>query len=314
MNMNLPQSPAKALIFADGLRQAQSCAALEAVGSEIAEVLPLESLFERLDRQAGARTICVDFSNAADRIEASIPCIERFTAATGSAAIASAPIALIDRLDAAAADTQIRILCDPDLADRIAALATIADPAPMRLSDSAAQIDSLRLKRLADEVNRIARALTSLSVDGDQHSPRARNRDAVDPRGVHDVQMGFAAEPAQTVMPPASEIRAMLRLRRLRENFFDSDLFADPAWDILLDLLAARLEEDQVAVSSLCIAAAVPPTTALRWIKTMTDAQLLERHADPMDGRRIFIRLTEDAATALGRFFAAARRQGGMLI
>ena len=37
-------------------------------------------------------------------------------------------------------------------------------------------------------------------------------------------------------------------------------------------LMAARLEQQRVEVSSLCIAAAVPPTTALRWIKALSDA------------------------------------------
>jgi DNA-binding MarR family transcriptional regulator len=60
-----------------------------------------------------------------------------------------------------------------------------------------------------------------------------------------------------------------------------------------------------VAVSSLCIAAAVPATTALRWIKTMTDTGLFERHADPRDGRRIFMALSPRAAQAMERYFAA---------
>jgi hypothetical protein len=53
---------------------------------------------------------------------------------------------------------------------------------------------------------------------------------------------------------------------RLRSQHFVPALFADPAWDILLDLAAARIDGRMVAVSSLCIAAAVPATTALRWI------------------------------------------------
>jgi len=36
---------------------------------------------------------------------------------------------------------------------------------------------------------------------------------------------------------------------------------ADPAWDMLLDLTAARAESRAVSVSSLCIAAGVPTTT-----------------------------------------------------
>src|SRR3546814_2126456 len=60
--------------------------------------------------------------------------------------------------------------------------------------------------------------------------------------------------------------------------------------------MAARLEHKRVSVSSLCIAAAVPATTALRWIKSMTDEGLFVRRADNNDGRRIFIELSDEAA------------------
>ncbi len=96
-------------------------------------------------------------------------------------------------------------------------------------------------------------------------------------------------------------IRNRIKSRRAREDFFESGLFADPAWDILLDLMAARLEGKQVSVSSLCIAAAVPPTTALRWITTMTESGLLERKQDPHDARRVFIELSNDAYEKLER-------------
>lgn len=104
--------------------------------------------------------------------------------------------------------------------------------------------------------------------------------------------------------PSAQQVRSLIRARHARANHFSSDLFADPAWDILLDLMAARLEGKAVSVSSLCIAAAVPLTTALRWIKTMTDGGLLERKADPTDGRRIFIDLSERAMAAMQAYFA----------
>lgn len=110
----------------------------------------------------------------------------------------------------------------------------------------------------------------------------------------------------------AAAIRSMIRARRLRAHFFGGGLFADPAWDILLDLTAARLEERSVAVSSLCIAAAVPATTALRWIKQLTEAGLLRRVADPVDGRRIFIELTDGAARTMMAYFASVSRIGGI--
>ena len=102
-------------------------------------------------------------------------------------------------------------------------------------------------------------------------------------------------------------IRAMIEARRLRSDYLPTGLFADPAWDILLDLMAARLEGKKVAVSSLCIAAAVPPTTALRWIATLTERGLLRRVADPADGRRIHMELTGDTARALGLYLRRAR-------
>ena len=103
-------------------------------------------------------------------------------------------------------------------------------------------------------------------------------------------------------------LRDIIRARRLRAQFFGHGLFADPAWDILLDLFAARMEGRSVAVSSLCIAAAVPATTALRWIRQLTDQALLRRVADPQDGRRVFIELTDSAVATMSAYFAALAR------
>lgn len=74
--------------------------------------------------------------------------------------------------------------------------------------------------------------------------------------------------------------------------------------------MASRLEGGQVAVSSLCIAAAVPTTTALRWIKLLTDGGLLVRVPDPQDGRRCFVALADRVADVLVAYFAELHRQG----
>ena len=109
-------------------------------------------------------------------------------------------------------------------------------------------------------------------------------------------------------------IREIIKLRRRREVFFDPELFADPAWDILLDLLAARLDGKPVSVSSLCIAAAVPATTALRWITGMTESGILVRRQDPTDARRVFIDLSEGDAAKLMDYFAELRKTNAVIV
>ena len=146
--------------------------------------------------------------------------------------------------------------------------------------------NAARLRQLSDEMGRIASTLARLSTG--PGSP------AVKPSGTS------AAAPAID----ADTIRAVIRARRLRSRFFSQELFADPAWDMLLDLLQAEIAQLRVPVSSLCIAAAVPATTALRWIKTMTEQGLFVRRADPHDGRRVFVELAPVASEAMRRYFA----------
>lgn len=174
-----------------------------------------------------------------------------------------------------------------------AALSHASIPERVVLNDVGKGQATARLQQLSEEVGRIASILAGLAED-----------DAI-------IAAAAAAEPAEEgddTPLDAAEIRAMIRVRRLRDHFFNKELFADPAWDMMLDLMAARLERQRVAVSSLCIAAAVPPTTALRWIKALCDQGLFVRVADPEDGRRVFIELSDDAAQRLEAFLKAALR------
>tara|TARA_R110000868_G_scaffold37022_2_gene130978 strand:- start:6992 stop:7408 length:417 start_codon:yes stop_codon:yes gene_type:complete len=87
-----------------------------------------------------------------------------------------------------------------------------------------------------------------------------------------------------------------------RTGFFPDGLFADPAWDMLLDLMHARLNGKKISVSSLCIAARVPATTALRRIGDLVAAGLAVRVKDATDGRRVFIELTPDGTARMERY------------
>jgi DNA-binding MarR family transcriptional regulator len=203
-------------------------------------------------------------------------------------AIISSPLPLIDRIMARISNSSIELLVDPTPSDRATALAlaTVRRPASNRLHDIAKEPSAVRLRQLSDEVSRIAATLARLSTG--PGNPVAER---------HEPVIGEAP----VVCPDT--VRQVVRARRLRARFFDEELFADPAWDMLLDLLQAEIAQHRVPVSSLCIAASVPATTALRWIKTMTDADLFRRRADPRDGRRVFVELSPQASESMRRYF-----------
>ncbi len=91
----------------------------------------------------------------------------------------------------------------------------------------------------------------------------------------------------------------ILASRRLRDDLFGAEMFADPAWDMLLHLFVSGEQGNLVPVSSLCAASAVPQSTALRWIDTLANAGLLDRQLDSKDGRRILVGLTTEAANLM---------------
>lgn len=213
----------------------------------------------------------------------------------------------IDAVTAHVASPEVTLLCEPSAAERMATIGFAVQDSSGHLR-SGGEL-SPGLQSLAEEVARIARALASLANE----APGATSD------VFSDGLIGFRAEPASasggggsgggvpTAVVGAGEVRSMIRARRLRDRFLPPELFGEPAWDMLLDLFAARIERVNVAVSSLCIAAAVPPTTALRTIRTLTELGLFARVADPADRRRVFIELTEQAATAMQAYVAARR-------
>ncbi|NIJ39381.1 DNA-binding MarR family transcriptional regulator [Sphingopyxis panaciterrae] len=233
--------------------------------------------------------------------------------------ICETSLPMIDRLVAAIPESlSVQFLIDADPTDRLVALAAARRIRQATVHDIARDDAMERIDRLQEEVARISRLLGDLAgqraaLPGTPAGFPPRSDDFSDyPGQVRSPPRDFAAVPRSFVPEErvierqrAKAVRRMLRQRRMREQYFPADLFADPAWDMLLDLYAARLERQPVSVSSLCIAAAVPATTALRWIKTMTDAGLFLREADPHDGRRIFIGLAEGACEALARYFEA---------
>ncbi len=142
------------------------------------------------------------------------------------------------------------------------------------------------LNRLNADFPRIAEALTSIEA-----------------RVVALQQQTTPTVATQTT--PLQRAKEYYRKRRSRERIFErSDLFADPAWDILIDLFIAYEEGQGISISSACIASAVPTTTALRWLKLLEEEGHILRNNDPSDARRINLYLSETTASKVRQFFS----------
>ena len=87
--------------------------------------------------------------------------------------------------------------------------------------------------------------------------------------------------------------RTAYKARREREKTFGANLFADPAWDLLLYLFLAMSDERAVAVTEACYAAAVPISTALRCVGQLVDRKLILRVANPKDRRTAHLYLSD---------------------
>lgn len=114
-----------------------------------------------------------------------------------------------------------------------------------------------------------------------------------------------AARPADAkFIAAADRAKRMLRQRRERELMLGAAHFADPNWDMMLDLFVSQVAGENVATSSLIISACVSPSTALRRIRRLLrDGDLIAR-ADPHDGRRTYLRLSDDLFDRVGALLA----------
>jgi DNA-binding MarR family transcriptional regulator len=261
-----------------------------ASGLRIGDKVSIEAARERLKRQVCASAVWLELErDCGGAMDELLRQVSSDVADGRYAAVVSATSDLVDPLSALLGESSVELIIDADEAERAAALAIAVSSArmPLRVSDVAADKNTARLRQLSDEVSRIAATLARLSA-----GPSAT------PRMIEPV-------PDADLPPLAAEtVRSVIRARRLRSRYLPEALFADPAWDMLLDLLQAEITHLRVPVSSLCIAAAVPATTALRWLKTMVSEGVFTRRADPHDGRRVFVELAPETSRALRRYFA----------
>lgn len=273
--------------------------AVEVAGGRVLASVGWDDALDHLEATATAPLLLLDARDVDDeRLAATLYRIDGIATGRDLAIVAGLSLHQLDIAGAGLIGRRVELLCDPEPGDWAATVSVWRAVNGATVHDHIAESEAARLSRLNEEVARIADVLARLSRPQGPITPRD---------SVADVRPSFAARVEAPIAIDPTELRQVIRARRLRDKQFGKGLFEDPAWDMMLDLFAAHLERADVSVSSLCIAAAVPPTTALRWIGRMSDAGLFERRADPFDRRRAFMGLSKTALDGMHAYVGMAR-------
>lgn len=274
-----------------------------ALGLRVAEASPVERLLAE-DAAPLGDVVMLDCPLVDARMLAALARLDGRAARGGAALVVSTSVDGLDDVFGCLDHSSPQILVAPSRAERVIALGQVMAQAPARRVRELSDEDRMVLLRLTQQVTQIGERLNSIG-SGAGAMPGARDAAAFRFDAPAGGKAGGAmGEPERPQLPDPRMVRRIIRQRQMRGRFLDADLFADPAWDMLLDLTAAHVEKAKVSVTSLCIASGVPPTTALRWIGQMTEAGLLRRIEDESDRRRAFLTLTDKAVEAMAGYFA----------
>lgn len=293
-----------------------------AAGLRIAQCGALADLLAGEARPLG-EVVLLDCPQVDAAALAALSRLDMRVAHAGAQLVVSTSVDALDDVFACLDQSNPQLLVDPGRAERVIALGRVLARLPHLRLRELSEEDRLVLLRLTEQVGQIAERLERIGAGKPEAKQGSVAEDSV--FRFESPAPAFAAQGseqpgerlARAARPPLPDprlVRRIIRQRQLRARFFDGELFADPAWDILLDLTAARAEHERVSVTSLCIASGVPPTTALRWIAQMTEAGLLERVEDEADRRRAFIALTDRAADGMARYFAELGKAAAQLV
>jgi hypothetical protein len=132
-----------------------------------------------------------------------------------------------------------------------------------------------------------------------------------------EIVRSYLADPARIDDAPAVSgaspdlgafARHLYEERRSREAVFGEGLFADPMWDLMLELYASTAEGVRVSVSRACAASQAPSSSALRYIKEMTSKGLVVRDECRTDARRVYVRLSDKSRVAMSDLLSRMMR------
>jgi DNA-binding response OmpR family regulator len=112
--------------------------------------------------------------------------------------------------------------------------------------------------------------------------------------------------PSRRGFGPRRELPADLQVLQWLRDIDDQRLKAldgvvevDATWNMLSELLRARITRRRITVTSLCLASRGPVTSALRRVERLLREGLITYTLDPRDRRRKYVELTNDGVNRM---------------
>jgi CheY-like chemotaxis protein/DNA-binding MarR family transcriptional regulator len=114
-----------------------------------------------------------------------------------------------------------------------------------------------------------------------------------------------------TGRPEGASLRTLRLLQKLQEaksSIFGAAVMPEPAWEVLAELMRARLAGQHLSVTSLALSSKSSMTTALRRIEDLIQGGLATRMPDPADRRRTYVELTPEGMARMQLFLEGFAR------
>ena len=111
-----------------------------------------------------------------------------------------------------------------------------------------------------------------------------------------------ATRTAGPSMTHAQFARRLIADRRARASILGSDLFADPAWDMLLEMFGAYGDGGVDYLGSRTDGMCRPSDTMARWISALEERGLLSMQVDQTDRRRRVLSLSRHGAELMRKY------------
>ena len=103
-------------------------------------------------------------------------------------------------------------------------------------------------------------------------------------------------------------LKLLQKLQEARSSIFGEAVMPEPAWEMLAELMRARLAGQHLSVTSLALSSKSPMTTALRRIEDLIQGGLAARMPDPADRRRTYVELTPEGMARMQLFLEGFAR------